>query len=268
MSLLTRLESRYGRWAIPNVTVIFIAGQVLLYFLQRARIGQGDALAKIHLLPGAVLEGEVWRVFTFLFTPPADQTILVIFYWILMYLFGSGLEQVWGTFRYNVFLLIGFLASVIATFIAYAFGYNIPASNGFLYGSIFLAFARIFPDYTLMLFFILPIKVKWLALLMWLGYAYGLLKGDWMDRMLIIASVFNYLLFLGGEHIRQWKQGYRRRSYQAKAKAASRALVHQCRVCGLDSENSPKTLFRYCSKCEGQCCYCPDHIQKHEHVTS
>ncbi|MGI9428256.1 MAG: hypothetical protein ACR2NM_06335 [Bythopirellula sp.] len=268
MSLLSRLESRFGHWAIPNVTVIIIAGQILLFFLQQARIGQGNALDKIHLLPGAVLQGEVWRLFTFLFTPPADRTILIIFYWILMYLFGSALEQSWGTFRYNMFLLVGYLASVVASFIAYALGYDFAASNGFLYGSIFLAFARIFPDYTLLLFFILPMKVKWLALLMWISYGYGLLKGDWMDRMLIIASVLNYLLFLGGEHVREWKHGHRRRSFQAKTKAAAQALVHQCLVCGLDSETSPKTLFRYCSKCEGQCCYCPEHIRNHEHVTS
>jgi len=267
MSLLSRLESRFGRWAIPNVTVIIIAGQVLLYFLQITRAGQGGELTKIHLLPGAVLQGEVWRLFTFLFTPPGERTILVVFYWMLMYMFGNGLEQQWGTFRYNLFLFIGYLASVVATFIAYAFGHNTLASNAFLYGSIFLAFARLFPDFTLRVAFILPIKVKWLALLMWIGYGYNLLRGDWMERMLIIASVFNYLLFLGGEHLREWKQGHRQRSFQAKT-LATKQIQHQCLVCGLDSKMSPKTLFRYCSKCDGQCCYCPEHVQKHEHVTA
>ena len=267
MSLLARLESRFGRWAIPNVTVIIIAGQVLLYFLQVTRGGQGGELAKIHLLPSAVLEGEVWRLVTFLFAPPATRSLFVIFYWILMYLFGSGLEQQWGAFRYNAFLLIGYLASVVAAFVAYGFGVDTNADNGFLYGTVFLAFARLFPDFTINVYFILPIKIKWLALLMWIGYGYGLITSDWMGRLLIVASVLNYLLFFGPEHVREFRHGNRRRAYQATTKAASNAIQHQCQVCGLSSETSPRTLFRYCSKCDGQCCYCPEHIQHHEHVT-
>ena len=264
--MLSRLESRFGRWAIPNVTVMIIAGQVLLFFLQITNAGQGNELDKIHLLPSAVMRGEVWRLFTFLFTPPAMGSIFILFYWMLMYLFGTGLEQQWGTFRYNVFLLVGYLASIVAAFIAYAFGYDVIASNGFLYGTLLLAFARLFPDFTLNMFLILPIKIKWIALLMWIGYGYTFLTGNWMGRMMIFASVFNYLLFFGKEHLREWKQGHRRRSYQATAKAATKKILHQCLVCELNSENSPRTLFRYCSKCEGQCCYCPEHIQNHEHV--
>ena len=84
--------------------------------------------------------------------------------------------------------------------------------------------------------------------------------------MLIFASVLNYLLFFGNEHLQEWKQGHRRRTHQATVKAASKKIQHQCLVCELNSENSPRTLFRYCSKCEGQSCYCPEHIQNHEHV--
>ncbi len=267
MSLLSRLESRFGRWAIPNVTVILIAGQVLLYFLQATRAGQGGELAKIHLLPSAVIQGEVWRLVTFLFTPPATSPIFVIFYWILMYMFGTALEQQWGTFKFNIFLLVGYVASVGAVFIAYALGQDTIASNAFLYGTLFLAFARLFPDFTINLYFILPIKIKWLALLMWITYGYQLLTSGWMGRMLVIASVLNYLLFFGQEHLREWKQGHRRRTYQAQVQSATKEIQHECRVCGLNSDTSPKTLFRYCSKCDGQCCYCPEHIQKHEHVT-
>lgn len=267
MSLLSRLESRFGRWAIPNVTVILIAGQVLLYFMQAMRAGQGGELAKIHLLPSAVMHGEVWRLVTFLFTPPATNPIFVIFYWILMYMFGTALEQQWGTFKFNIFLLIGYLASVAAAFIAYAFGQDAIASNAFLYGTLFLAFARLFPDFTINLYFILPIKIKWLALLMWIMYGYQLLTSGWMGRMLVVASVLNYLLFFGREHLRELKQGHRRRTYQSRVQSAAKEIQHECRVCGLNSEMSPKTLFRYCSKCEGQCCYCPKHIKNHEHVT-
>ena len=142
----------------------------------------------------------------------------------------------------------------------------IPASNAYLYWSVFLAFARLYPDFVLNLYGLLPIRIKWLALLAWIGYAYALLTGDWMARMMVLATILNYLCFFGREHIREWKQGHRRRSFQSAAKRAVSPAKHACAVCGLSSAESPRTLFRYCSKCSGQRCYCPDHIRDHEHV--
>ena len=101
---------------------------------------------------------------------------------------------------------------------------------------------------------------------MWIGYGYTLLVAGWMDKLLVVASVLNYLLFFGQQHLRDWQQGQRRRAFQSKAKPMAKRITHQCRICGLNSESSPKTLFRYCSKCAGQCCYCPEHIANHQHV--
>jgi hypothetical protein len=279
MSLVSRLERRFRRFAIPNLTIILIAGQAALYLA--ALLPQGVALDRVALDPAKVMQGQVWRLVTFLFTPPATDPIFVIFYFLLFNLFGTTLEQQWGAFRYNLFLLIGWLANVAAAFAGAAIVggmqesigdpellqlASITASNGFLYSSIFLAFARLYPDFTLNLLFILPIRIKWLALVQWIGYAYLLLRGDWMTRMLIIATVLNYLLFFGGEHWRELRHGHRRRSFQTKAKRAIKPPKHVCEVCGLNSDESPRTLFRYCSKCAGQKCYCPEHIRDHEHV--
>lgn len=213
-----------------------------------------------------VLRGEIWRLFTFAFVPPQIELIWAFFYFYLFYLYGTTLENEWGTVRYNLFLLIGLIANVIAAFVAWNFGALDNASNTFLYSTVFLAFARLFPNFILNIFFILPIQIKWLALLMWLGLGYGLITGDWMQRLLIVASVFNYLIFFGRDHWRDLKQSQRRRSYQARTEKAAKPPVHTCRICGLDSNTSPKTSFRYCSKCNGQCCYCPEHIRDHEHV--
>jgi hypothetical protein len=280
LTLLDRLQRRFGRFAIPNLTLILIAGQAALYVA--SYLPQGVALERVALDPAKVMQGEIWRLATFLFTPPSTGPIFVIFYFALFHLFGNTLEQQWGTFKYNLFLLIGYLANIVAAFIAAAiegreFGgaanAAVPlasqlATNGFLYSSLFLAFARLYPDFTLNLFFILPIRIKWLALLQWLTYGYLFIRGDWMTRMLIAATVLNYLLFFGREHWREFKYGYRRRSFQAKAKQALAPAKHTCVVCGLSSDESPRTLFRYCSKCTGQRCYCPEHIRDHEHVTS
>jgi hypothetical protein len=279
MSLLSRLERYLGRFAIPHLTVVIIAGQALLWMA--AQVPEGVAIDRITLNPERVVHGEIWRLVTFLFAPPGDTTPLVIFYFLLLYLFGETLERHWGTFRFNVFLLIGYLANVAAAFIAWGIYKTTPelaaavgpiggppASNTFLYGSLFLAFARLYPDFIINLFFVLPIRIKWLALVAWLWYGYTLVAGSWMERMLVLATVLNYLLFFGREHWREFRFGHRRRAFQAKAKKATAAPKHQCRVCGLSSDDSPKTLFRYCSKCVGQCCYCPEHIRDHEHVTA
>jgi hypothetical protein len=279
MSLLSQLERRFRRFAIPNLTTILVAGQACLYIA--SKLPQGIAIERVLLVPSRVMEGEVWRLFTFLFAPPTDRPLFVIFYFLLFHMFGTTLERQWGAFRFNMFILVGWMANVAAAFIASALLGNFDADLGFasqfaavvapneyLYSSLFLAFARLYPDFIINLFFILPIRIKWLALLMWIAYGYGVIRGPSMARLLIIATVINYLIFFGPEHWRELRHGHRRRSFQSKAKKSTAAPTHQCRVCGLNSNDSPKTAFRYCSKCEGQACYCPDHIRDHEHVTA
>lgn len=282
MSLISKLERRFGRLAIPNATALLVAGQAALYVM--AMVADRISLASIAMVPGKVLQGEVWRLATFLFYPPSTGPLFVIFYFMLFYIFGNALETRWGAFRYNVFLAVGYVANVGAAFLAYGIAQaeaapkglaligGMQAPNYFLYGTVFLAFARLFPDFVLQLMFVLPIRIKWLALVAWIGYGYTLVKslsvGDYMTALLVVASVTNYLVFFGKEHWSDLKHGQRRRSYQAKAKKATEKPRHECRVCGLNSVDSPRTMFRYCSKCSGQACYCPEHIRDHEHVAS
>ena len=278
-TLLDRLQRRFGRFAVPNLTLILVIAQAALYVA--SFMPQGISVDRIKLDPAMVMQGEVWRLVTFLVTPPTGPPIFALFYFMLFHLFGSTLERDWGAFKYNVFLLVGWLANVIASFagsalLAQQLGIgdgnqllqfaSIPASSAFLYGSVFLAFARLYPNFIMNIFWVLPIRVKWLALLAWLGYGYMLIRGGWMVRMLIVATVLNYLLFFGPEHWRELRHGQRRRSFQATAKQATSAAKHTCVVCGLTSDESPRTPFRYCSKCSGQRGYCPDHIRDHEHV--
>jgi hypothetical protein len=273
MSLMSQLQRRFGRFAVPNLTVILIAGQALVFLAGAVTVAPGRArlLDNVGLLPEKVLQGDVWRLVTFLFDPPGMHPIFLFFAWYLFYLMGTTLEATWGAFRYNAYLAIGWLASVAASFVFW-FVVGLPgvaASNAFLYGTVFLAFARLYPDFVIQLFFILPVKIKWLAWLTWAGYAWTLLfSGGWMPRMMVIAAVANYLLFFGRDIWRDMKQGQRRMSHQARALRTPGRIVHKCRVCGLTSDESPQTQFRYCSKCDGQCCYCPEHLNNHEHVQS
>jgi hypothetical protein len=270
MSLISRLESKFGRFAVPNLTVILIIGQVFLYLAQYVSLDQagGNVLERVALFPAAVLSGEVWRIVTFLFTPPTMNLIFAFFFWYLFYLMGTTLEANWGAFRYNLFLLIGYVSCIAMAFVTYyATGLNMPANSGFLYGTVFLAFARLYPDFVMYIMFILPVKIKWLALLQWIGYALAFIFGTWMDKGMIFASVTNYLVFFGRDIWRDLKQGRRRMQYHARANKISTRLVHKCAICGLTSDSAPQMQFRYCSKCDGELCYCSEHLQNHEHVT-
>jgi hypothetical protein len=279
MSLLSQLERRFRRFAIPNLTTILIAGQACLWIANF--LPQGINVERVMLEPSKVAQGEVWRLVTFLFTPPAVGPLIAILYFLFFHMIGTTLERHWGDFRFNVFILVGWIANVAAAFLASAMVGNadanlvwaerfapVSASNLFLFSSLFLAFARLYPDFIINVLYVLPIRVKWLALLEWIGYAYLLLRGPGVVRLLVLATIFNYLLFFGSEHVRELRHGQRRRSFQAKAKKATASATHQCRICGLNSSDSPKTAFRYCSKCDGQACYCPVHIRDHVHVAA
>jgi len=272
MTILARLERRFGRFAIPNLTAFIIAGQVVLYVANALPAGQGPAatLDAIRLEPDKVVQGEYWRVITFLFDPPTSNALFAFFFWYLFYLMGTTLEAVWGAFRYNMFLAIGFVASVAMAFVFWVV-VRTPgaiATNAFVESTVFLAFARLYPDFTLMIFFVLPVKIRWLALIAWSLLALNLLTGNWMTRLMILAAILNYLVFFGRDIWYQLKHGHRRMKFRAKTVRGTNRIVHECKICGLKSSDAPGMQFRYCSKCGGDYCYCPDHFGSHEHIAS
>ena len=165
----------------------------------------------------------------------------------------------------EAFLGVGWLLTIAAAFIT-PFAY---ASNLFLAGSVFLAFAYLNPDFVMMLFFILPVKIKWLALFTWVVYGYEFVTSGWSGRLQIIAALGNFLIFFGRDLVRD---GISRRRSMARAadRVASTGRAaqarHRCHVCGKTNLTNPEMDFRYCSKCAGDQCYCPEHIFNHEHV--
>lgn len=265
--MLKRLEKRFARLAIRNLTIYLVTGQIFVFLIG---VAQPDVWAQMPLIPNLVLEGEVWRIFTFVFLAPllepasTGYSFNIFFFFFEMYLlwmFGSALENHWGSFRYNAFLLIGYLATVGSAFIVP----DHKATNAFIYGSVFLAFAFLYPDFTLYLFFILPVKIKWLALIGWFGFAFFFAAGPWMIRVQILASVANFLLFFAPDLIQMARRGQRRMAQQATAVAERDQPFHTCVVCDRTDQSDPGLEFRYCPQCTGAPCYCMDHIHDHPH---
>lgn len=265
MSFLDHLERALGRFAIPNISIYIIMGQV--FVLLGSMLGRLDPTLFV-LVPALVPQGEWWRLFTFLLMPPPPGMfgyIFVAFAWYIFYLMGEALEAYWGAFRYNLFLFAGFALTVGAAFLTP----GAAATNAFIAGSVFLAFAYLHPDFELSLFFILPVKIKWLALITWVLYGVSFVRGDWSTRFQILASVGNILLFFGHDiwlTIRHRKRAMSRQVEKIAQKEPE--YRHRCHVCGKTDVSHPQLDFRYCSKCAGDQCYCPEHIQNHAHVVA
>lgn len=260
MNFLDNLEKRLGKYAPENVTVYLIAGQTLLYVMfMTGRLDRSVTWLSADLL----LAGQWWRLVTFIFDPPVQNPFFAFFAWYLFYLMGSALEAHWGAFRYNVFLIIGCLMTITVSFIIPAY----PISNAFIGGSVFLAFAFLFPDFILQIFFVLPVRIKWLALITWLGYGYLVIFGSWPSRLLVLASICNFLLFFARDIIWMVKSGRRRLAGQIqRSPRRDDEPFHRCTVCGITDKSHPQMDFRYCPDCAGQYGYCQEHICNHEHV--
>lgn len=262
MNVLDRLQRRFGRYAVANLTMILIAGQVAAYALGFAR---PDLPELIAFVPARFLAGELWRPLTFVFAMPPMHPVFAFFFWYLFYLMGTTLEHTWGTFRYNVFLLVGYVATVAVSFITPLQ----PASVVFLQGSVFLAFAYLYPDFQILLFFLLPVKIKWLALVAWIGYLYKLAFGPGFDvRLLVAASLANFFLFFGRDIVMRMRGAQRRMAQQAGQIKTRHTPRHRCTICGITNLTHPDMDFRYCSKCAGNPCYCSEHLANHQHVNS
>lgn len=265
--MLPWLERRLGFLAVPNVTLFVICGQVLTFVVLAT---QPAVAAQIILLPEAVLRGEAWRLLTFIFMAPildpsrALSGVGLLFFLIqlqLLWIFGRALEQYWGTLRYNLFLLVGYLANVGAAFLVYALWQSpLPATNGFLYGTVFLAFAFLFPDYVLHLFFVLPIRVKWLALITWLFYGFMALTGPWMVKLIVVASVANWIVFFWRDVLSRLRLSGRKVKRRALAAADLDEPFHRCVVCGRTDKTDPSLEFRYSRTDEGVKCFCSEHL--------
>ncbi len=219
---------------------------------------------RMLLIPSKVLEGEVFRLLTFLVTP-LGISIFVLCYWYMLYLTGTALENYWGTFRFNMFLLIGYLSTVTAAFITP----DIPASNYFIKGSIFLAFAFLNPNFVLHIFFVLAIRIKWLAMLTWISTGIIFLTAEWPTRLAIAASVFNFFVFFGKDVWHRISDGNRHMVRQARQFAEKPPeYLHKCETCGITDTSHPKEEFRYCSRCVGDVAYCETHLRDHAHIVN
>lgn len=192
MKWVYRLERKFGRYYIPRLMLVIIAGQAMVYLASQLSPAL-YLMERLSLNWAAVLRGEVWRLVTFVFIPQTTSPIGLVLSLYFYYLIGNTLENTWGGFRFNVYYLCGMVGAIVAAAITgYGTGYYINLS-------LFFAFAVLYPDFQVLLFFILPIKMKYMAIVSGVLCLLDLLIGTWAMRAAIVLSLVNFLLFFGGD---------------------------------------------------------------------
>ncbi len=280
MNFLDKLEQKFGRYAIRDLArylcFCFVAGAVIDF------VAPGIYDTYLSLNPYMILHGQVWRLVTFLLAPLVNMRsiigILFIFFVIsLYYNICLTLQRIWGDFRFNMYMLTGILGTILSAFILYfvtKFQF-IMMDSYYIQLALFLAFASLFPNQELLLYGILPVKMKWLAYIdvAYLVYSFVMAGGGmygWCVRVSIIVSILNFLIyFFAGRNGRRYRPSEIKRKREFKKRVqppVKNGARHKCAVCNRTELDDPTLEFRYCSKCEGNYEYCQDHLFTHTHV--
>jgi len=257
--------------------IVFISAAVFIINM----MDQSRSL--IYLLafdPYLVLRGQVWRLITWVFLPINNQIIFVAIALYFYYFIGSTLEREWGAGKFTIYYLLGIGLNVAYGFAAWLLrGQFFLMIPNFLNLSMFFAFAVLFPDYVVRLFFVIPIKVKWLALLN-AGYfvfaiVSDLASGRTALALLPLVALLNFFIVCGDDalsHLRPLKArvspqtiNFKKAAKKARRDQDSKHYRHKCSVCGKTDTEYPGMEFRYCSRCDGYHCFCLDHINNHVH---
>lgn len=283
MKLIEKMERKFGRFAIPNLTIYIIICYVVGYLLMYLAPG---VLSLLSLDVHSILRGQIWRLITWVIYPPRGGNIILFAISILFFYYpiGTSLERTWGSFRYNLYIFSGILFTILGAFLLYfikggAINTGYFFSTYYISLSIFLAYALSYPDMRLLLWFVIPIKMRWMAVVYLVIILYQIITyiriGAWEMTVPIVASLLNFVLFyfLNRDMSRyNPKEVKRRRDFQ-KAMAESRVspsgetiAKHRCAICGRTEKDDPNLEFRFCSKCNGNYEYCQDHLFTHEHV--
>lgn len=261
MRFLDKLEKHFSFLAVPNVALTLIVAQLFIY--AAILIGRVD-MASIVLIPKAIFGGEWWRLVSFLIAPPyvagtLFQALFLAFFWYIFWMMSQNLEAAWGVFRFNVYLLATILFAVAGAFIGQLISPSslIAVSISFLYYSVFFAFATLNPNIQFLIFFVIPMKVKWLA---WIILGFGFLAFLSMPsighRIAFVAPFLGYLLFFKDAMKQSVESRKRRARFEAERRQYADEALHTCSVCGATDKTHPDREFRYKVVGQDTVCIC------------
>lgn len=263
MNWVDKLERKYGHLA-PEGLIRYISALIVFVFI----LNSSNLLTyqKLALNGHLILSGEVWRIVTFALIPVSTNFLFLIFELSILILCADGLEANWGTFKLGLYYVFGLffisLASLLSPYI------YLPGSY-FIYLSLFLGFATLYPDYEILLFLILPVKVKYMAGFSAIMVLYSIFKTPEYGFALLLC-LGNYILFFGSSLYYSIIKNKLRRQNIARFESASSqetSYRHKCSVCGKTDQSDPEMQFRYCTckTCgEKGVAFCMEHLKEHK----
>ncbi len=203
MNWLNRLERRLGRHYIPHLMKYLTLAMLGVFILEYLPLPQ-SAWYLLYFNRDLILRGEVWRLLTFIFLPPSGSLIFILLSLYFYYFLGTSLENHWGGARFNIYYAIGILGNILAGFLTGA------ATNSYLNTSLLLSFAVLYPDMEFMLFFFLPVKVRWIGWAWGLYLLYQLIIVSWPYKAALVLSLLPFILFFGKQALLQLRMDGRR----------------------------------------------------------
>ncbi|MGI5936793.1 MAG: rhomboid family intramembrane serine protease [Oscillospiraceae bacterium] len=276
MNAVDRFCYRHPRFGVRNLMLYIVIGNAIVWFFSMMDT-TGLFLQMLTFSPAMIARGQIWRLVTFVLIPERFDFWLVIFLYFY-YFIGNTLERHWGTAKFTVYYLSGILFTIIYGFVFWGItGRNFTVSASFINLSMFFSFATLYPDTRVLLFFFIPIKIKWLALFDAAFFIIEILRLSFPANLLPVVAVLNYLLFCGEyllDYLRPYKArasrntvNFRREARRINREQARQPYTRKCAVCGRTDTDYPNLEFRYCSRCQGYHCFCQDHINNHVHFT-
>jgi hypothetical protein len=292
MNWMDKLEKKWGRYAIPNLSRYFVSAIVIGYLLE---VLVPNLITYLDFSVSDILHyGQIWRLLTWVLMPVTSLDFFGLLFLLCVLMWGSSLEMMLGTFRMNVFLFGGVILSDIGGILVYLLGVltlgkGVPVylSTYYILFSMLLAMAICMPEGEVRIYFVLPIKMKWMLVfeLIYLAYqvfqifqacltAYkgvgGLLMGIALSAQILFALLNMFLFFWFSKNHITRKQRKRQKQFRAQfsePRPGSGITQHKCAICGRTEITDPQMQFRYCSKCYGSLEYCEEHIFTHQHRT-
>jgi len=273
---IDRFCYKHPKFGIPKLMLFIVIGNAAVYLFSRMDTTNAFVSYLCFNLQ-MLLKGQVWRLVTFVFIPTDSNLLFEAISLYFYYFIGSTLEREWGAGKFTIFYLSGVFFTVVYGVII---GLLMPPAEmllniSYIHLSMFFAFAALFPDTRILLFFFIPVKIKWLAYIDAVLFLISIILNPFPLNLMPLVALSNFFLFCGGElldGLRRRRPGknavnFRTKVRNARYEETQRPYRHKCAVCGRTDTEYPDLEFRYCSRCAGYRCFCSDHIDSHVHFT-
>ena len=274
---------QHRRKGIPNLMLYVALGSALVTVMSSFD-GSATLYNMLCFDRNAILHGQVWRLITYPFTYYTGNLLLTAISLLCYYSLGRAMENIWGTFRFNLFYFTGVILMDV-----YCMIFGGQATAYYLNLSLFLSYATLYPDAQFLFLYFIPVKAWVFALIDLVILLQSLLVYPFPYNLFPVVALLNYFLFFGKDVLNvipmSWRANlsrlFRRKtkttkaktipfpsagSYQATTATVKQPYTHRCTVCGRTDISDPQLEFRYCSRCNGYHCYCEDHISNHTHI--